>query len=153
MTELPEFEFDIDKNNLLKKERGISFEEIIVLIDEGHRLFIQVGRRQGTIYSIGRRKHEGEENMKTKKSDSEKEILEALGNNNLIRSKNALLEIENAREAAASYLKKNARINLRLSEPDLKRLKRRAAEEGLPYQTFIASILHRFVTGRLTIVS
>lgn len=38
MSEVYEFEFDIEKNTSLKRERGISFEEIILLIDEGHLL-------------------------------------------------------------------------------------------------------------------
>jgi predicted DNA binding CopG/RHH family protein len=44
---------------------------------------------------------------------------------------------------------KDRRLNIRLSAPVLESLRARAAEEGLPYQTLIASVLHRFVTGRL----
>ena len=53
------------------------------------------------------------------------------------------------REAARNTLKKDKRVNLRLSARDLDALKVRAAEEGLPYQTLMASILHKYVTGRL----
>jgi predicted DNA binding CopG/RHH family protein len=42
---------------------------------------------------------------------------------------------------------KDARINIRLSTADLEMLKRRAAEEGLPYQSLIASVLHKYVSG------
>jgi predicted DNA binding CopG/RHH family protein len=49
----------------------------------------------------------------------------------------------------ASALKKQARINIRMTGADLEDLKRRAAEEGMPYQTLIASVLHKYVTGRL----
>ena len=53
--------------------------------------------------------------------------------------------------AARNYLRKDARINIRLSNADLEMLKRRAAEEGLPYQTLSASILHKYVsTGAAT---
>jgi len=45
-------------------------------------------------------------------------------------------------QAAERYLRKDARVNIRLSTADLEMLKRRAAEEGLPYQTLIASVLH-----------
>lgn len=47
-----------------------------------------------------------------------------------------------AMEAARRYLRKDARVNIRLSTADLDMLKRRAAEEGMPYQTLIVSILH-----------
>ena len=52
-----------------------------------------------------------------------------------------------AAEAAQRYVRKDARINIRLSTADLEMLKRRAVEEGLPYQTLIASILHKYVSG------
>jgi predicted DNA binding CopG/RHH family protein len=55
-----------------------------------------------------------------------------------------------AAQAAKSYMRKDARINIRLSVADLEMLKRRAAEEGLPYQTLISSVLHKYVSGRLT---
>jgi predicted DNA binding CopG/RHH family protein len=50
-------------------------------------------------------------------------------------------------EAARRYLRKDARVNIRLSSADLEMLKRRAAEEGLPYQTLIASVPHKYVSG------
>jgi len=51
-----------------------------------------------------------------------------------------------AMDAARRYMRKEARVNIRLSTADLAMLKRRAAEEGLPYQTLIASILHKYVS-------
>jgi predicted DNA binding CopG/RHH family protein len=59
------------------------------------------------------------------------------------------LEEEKAlvKEAAANYFRKNARVNIRISERDLERLKQKAAYKGLPYQTFIASILHEYAAG------
>jgi len=53
---------------------------------------------------------------------------------------------QEAMEAARRYIRKDARINIRLSTADLEMLKRRAAEEGLPYQSLIASILHKYVS-------
>ena len=50
-------------------------------------------------------------------------------------------------EAARRYMRKDARINIRLSAADLEMLKRRAVEEGLPYQSLIASVLHKYVSG------
>jgi len=51
-----------------------------------------------------------------------------------------------AKEAAANYLRKEAKINIRLTRHDVEGLRRIAVKEGLPYQTLIASILHKYVT-------
>jgi predicted DNA binding CopG/RHH family protein len=59
-------------------------------------------------------------------------------------------EKSKARLAAANYLRKSARINIRISEIDLEHIKRLAAFEGLPYQTLIASVLHKYAAGHLT---
>jgi len=45
--------------------------------------------------------------------------------------------------------RKTKNINIRISEPDLTRLKKRAEEEGVPYQTLISSVLHKYITERL----
>lgn len=65
----------------------------------------------------------------------------------LPNSKNAAAAL---RRAATNFrLKKEARVNIRLMETDLEGLKAKAEEEGIPYQTLIASVLHKFVSGRL----
>ena len=51
--------------------------------------------------------------------------------------------------AAVATFKKDKRINIRLASRDLEALQRRALEEGMPYQTLIASILHKYVSGSL----
>ncbi len=52
-------------------------------------------------------------------------------------------------EAARNTLQKDKRINIRISSRDLEKLQKRATKEGIPYQTLIASTLHKFVTGKL----
>ena len=52
-----------------------------------------------------------------------------------------------ARQAAANYCEKKARINIRLSPIDLEKIKQKASYEGLPYQTLIASVLHKYASG------
>jgi len=52
-------------------------------------------------------------------------------------------------EGLLDGIKKTRNINIRISEFDLDRLKNISAKEGLPYQTLISSILHKFVTGQL----
>jgi predicted DNA binding CopG/RHH family protein len=49
--------------------------------------------------------------------------------------------------SAGAFERKNARITLRISDSDLARLKQQAAYKGLPYQTFIASVLHEYAAG------
>jgi predicted DNA binding CopG/RHH family protein len=56
---------------------------------------------------------------------------------------------EQFRASARATLLKDRRVNIRLPSPILRELQARAAEEGLPYQTLIASVLHKFVHGRL----
>ena len=50
---------------------------------------------------------------------------------------------------AKNTLLKNKRVNIRISERDMMELKKRAVEEGLPYQTLISSILHKYINGSL----
>ena len=59
------------------------------------------------------------------------------------------LDILRCRQMAANALAKNCRVNIRISAMDLEGMQERAAEEGLPYQTLIASALHKYASGRL----
>jgi predicted DNA binding CopG/RHH family protein len=58
-------------------------------------------------------------------------------------------EIDKHRAYARNTLKKDKRVNIRISSKDLAEIQTLAIEDGLPYQTLISSILHRYVTGRL----
>jgi predicted DNA binding CopG/RHH family protein len=58
-----------------------------------------------------------------------------------------------AREAAANFLRKDERVTLRISSGDLDRLKQKAGYKGLPYQTFIASVLHEYAAGHFIEIS
>lgn len=58
-------------------------------------------------------------------------------------------DLSKFKAAATATFIKDKRINIRLSTPDLMDIQARALEEGIPYQTFIASILHKYVAGRL----
>lgn len=52
-------------------------------------------------------------------------------------------------QSAEAAFKKDKRINIRISSRDLAALQRRALEEGLPYQSLVASVLHKYVSGGL----
>ena len=58
-------------------------------------------------------------------------------------------ELERFREHARATTIKDRRVNIRLSSMDLHDIQARALQEGMPYQTLIASVLHKYVTGRL----
>jgi predicted DNA binding CopG/RHH family protein len=58
-------------------------------------------------------------------------------------------ELERLKAAARATSIKDRRVNIRLSSIDLTDIQAKALEEGVPYQTLIASVLHKYVTGRL----
>lgn len=58
-------------------------------------------------------------------------------------------ELQRLRAAARATAIKDKRVNIRLSSVDLLDIQAKALEEGMPYQTLIASVLHKFVTGKL----
>jgi predicted DNA binding CopG/RHH family protein len=79
----------------------------------------------------------------------ETEILKALEEGKL-KSVATKAELERLKAAARATSIKDRRVNIRLSSIDLNDIQARALEEGVPYQTLIASVLHKFVSGRLS---
>jgi len=59
-------------------------------------------------------------------------------------------QIEQYRGYARSTLRKDKRVNIRISEKDLLALQKRAVRQGIPYQTLISSVLHKYVNGGFT---
>ena len=80
----------------------------------------------------------------------EKELMESIEQYELKPVKNMKQEKEKAIIAARNTLKKDKRINLRLSEKDYHQIQIKAIEEGIPYQTFISSIIHKYLNGSLS---
>lgn len=76
------------------------------------------------------------------------EIIEAYESGKL-QSVATKTEIHRLKAAARAMAIKDRRVNIRLSAGDLQDIQVKALAEGLPYQTLIASILHKYVTGRL----
>lgn len=58
-------------------------------------------------------------------------------------------EARRYQEYAEATFKKDRRVNIRISNKDLEAIQKRALEEGLPYQTLISSLLHKYASGRL----
>ena len=88
--------------------------------------------------------------MKKKALDlEEKKILSSFENDELASVKDVEKEKKMARKSAVKSLHKDVRINIRLSSTDVSHIKQIAAYEGLPYQTLISSILHKYAAGHL----
>ena len=87
--------------------------------------------------------------FKSPLDDEEKELLDSFEKGEWKSVKNIEKEKRQARQIASQTMKKNVRINIRLAEPDLFNIKMKAAYEGIPYQTLISSILHKYASGHL----
>lgn len=57
--------------------------------------------------------------------------------------------IPKIKRLAKANLKKSARINIRMTVKDLTEIKKMASLEGIPYQTFVSSIIHKYTTGNI----
>lgn len=88
-------------------------------------------------------------NAKIKLDREEKEILAAAERGEFVSAPMSKRGMNALRQAARNTLTKNKSISIRISERDLMRLKMKAAEEGLPYQTLISSTLHKLVSKNL----
>ena len=87
--------------------------------------------------------------MSNKLSKAEKDILESYENDEWV-SVSKPSDIARYKVAAKATFKKDKRVNIRISELDLELLQERALIEGLPYQTLMSSVLHKYVTGRFS---
>lgn len=79
--------------------------------------------------------------------EEERELIESIENEEWIPVKNKAEEIRKARQYAQATFRKDKRMNIRITERDLRSLKVKALEEGIPYQTLVSSILHKYVRG------
>ena len=82
--------------------------------------------------------------MKSKLDKDERKIEQSAGSYHSV-SKKELQEIE----GTIDHIRKTRNVNIRISEIVLTELKKRSQEEGIPYQTLISSVLHKYVTDRL----
>jgi len=83
-----------------------------------------------------------------KLDNEEQEILGAFDSGKLQSIPNVKQEMEKHQGYAKETFKKDKRINIRLTSRDLTSIQKLAIKEGIPYQTFIASILHKYADGR-----
>ena len=86
---------------------------------------------------------------KTTYDDEELEVLQAWKAGVLKPVAGMARQIKAHRVVADATFRKDQRLNIRISSRDLRGLQARALEEGVPYQTFVASLLHKYVSGHL----
>ena len=84
-----------------------------------------------------------------KLDQEEKEILAAYDNGKAATVADVGKELARHRKIAESTFKKDARINIRIASRDLRALQKRALAEGIPYQTLISGVLHKYAEGRI----
>jgi predicted DNA binding CopG/RHH family protein len=84
-----------------------------------------------------------------KLNKQEKQIVESVERGDWQSVRGVKKQIKRYKEYAKATVRKDKRVNIRMSEKDLIRIRKKAMEEGLPYQTLISSVLHRYANGRL----
>lgn len=84
-----------------------------------------------------------------KLTKEERELLDSVEKGEWKQIPNYKKEVARYREAARATLRKDKRVNIRMTERDLVRFQKTAIQEGLPYQTLISSVLHKYINGRL----
>ena len=80
----------------------------------------------------------------------EKEIIEAYDTGKMKLSKVSSEELEAIKAAASNTFKKDKRVTIRLYEHDFIGIQKKALQMGIPYQTLISGIIHRYIEGDLT---
>ena len=79
----------------------------------------------------------------------ERDILDRFESDEFRSVSDADAEMARAREAARNTFNKTRRVNLRVTERDYALARDRAREEGIPYQTLLSSVIHKYLSGRL----
>jgi predicted DNA binding CopG/RHH family protein len=87
--------------------------------------------------------------MKSKLDQEEQEILNAFEKGELKPIRHQTTLIARLRTAARNTIKKDKRVNIRISSKDLNELQVLAIQDGIPYQTLMSSVLHKYASGRL----
>ena len=88
--------------------------------------------------------------MNRRMDAEEQDILDSFERGELRPSSDAADEILAARQSARNTFNKTRRVNLRMTERDFNLAHSRAREEGVPYQTLLSSVIHKYLSGRLT---
>ena len=82
-------------------------------------------------------------------SSEERDILDRFERGDLRSAPGVAREVEVARQAARNTFNRTRRVSLRLTERDFALARSRAREEGIPCQTLLASVIQKYLSGRL----
>ena len=85
--------------------------------------------------------------------NEDREYIDSLENGEWRSAKNQKALLLELKETASNTMAKDQRMNIRIGKRDLEGIKAKALEEGMPYQTLVASIIHKYVNGKLKDVS
>ena len=117
---------------------------LVPFVEDEHTVFLK------TIIRAGRPGSSTSGRSLTMKLDAdEKEVLESVERGEWKSTGAGKKERTRYARYAKATFRKDRRLNIRLSSKDLEAIQKRALAEGLPYQTLIASLLHKFASGRL----
>ena len=116
---------------------------LVPFVEDDHTVFLKtiIPSRKATKSTSGR--------SPMKIDADEKELLESVERGEWKSAGGGKRERTRYSRYAKATFKKDRRLNIRLSSKDLEAIQKRALAEGLPYQTLIASLLHKYATGRL----
>lgn len=89
--------------------------------------------------------------MNYKLDKEETDLIGSIEKGEWKRVKNYKEEVNRLRQAARNTLRKEKRVNIRMTEKDLSEIQVKAVEEGIPYQTLMSSILHKYISGKILI--
>ncbi len=79
----------------------------------------------------------------------EQDLMESVERGEWVPVKDQAQEAKKLESTAKATFAKNSRMNIRIAKKDLNALKIKAMEEGIPYQTLVSSIIHKYLTGKL----
>ena len=85
----------------------------------------------------------------SKLDKEEKDLVRSYEKGEWKSSKLSKAKLKQYAQIARNTLRKDKRINIRVSQQDLEGIQAKAIEEGIPYQTLISSVIHKYVSGRL----
>ena len=117
---------------------------LVPFVEEEYTVFLKT-----IIPSRSRRRSTSVRNPTMKMDGDEKELLDSVERGEWTAAKGGKRERARYSRYAKATFRKDRRLNIRLSSKDLEAIQKRALAEGLPYQTLIASLLHRYASGRL----
>jgi len=87
--------------------------------------------------------------MKTKLDQEEIDILQSHDNNQLKISKTRKIDLQNAVKSAKDTIERKAELNIKLTEKDLRNLKLKEIEIGIPYQNIVSALIHKYLEDKI----